>query len=352
MVRVFHAQGHGLHHVILITQQFLADDQRNEKIRAGRMLGGPVNSDHLQVFRHHQLLDFPEAFHIRLISCPGLETAQNGFPFLPRSLRKGHPAVVRNFPVVQHGKQIHQAGTFRIPARDGQQPVKQGKRPVHGGSVGHFTLSLRLQVLSPLLQILEFPRVFFRQHRQLRLLVGVGNFLKIAGRINPDNIPHIQSHVLRHNGGNHSLFPHVQFRIASYHQTLQILQLGGVFRINGPKKAGPLPPLHIHQRIVFYQGVGGLDAGNVPEFLPQIHPVRNHFPHAEVVPVAYLDVRGVRKQIPLNFLLEASHDGQHDDEHHYPQRNAQQANQGNNGKESPQRVQIPQRQAQADVPAQ
>ena len=99
---------------------------------------------------------------------------------------------------------------------------------------------------------------------------------------------------------------------------------------------------------VFYS----LDAGNVPEFLPQIQPVRNHFPNAEVVPVTYLDVRGVRKQIPLNFLLESSHDGQHDDEHHYPQRNAQQANQGNNGKESPQRVQIPQRQAQADVPAQ
>ena len=63
---------------------------------------------------------------------------------------------------------------------------------------------------------------------------------------------------------------------------------------------------------IYILEVGGLDAGNVPEFLPQIHPVRNHFPHAEVVPVAYLDVRGVRKQIPLNFLLEASHDGQHD----------------------------------------
>ena len=100
MVRVFHAQGHGLHHVILITQQFLADDQRNEKIRAGRMLGGPVNSNHLQVLRHHQLLDLAETFHIRLISCPGLETAQNGFPFLPRSLRKGHLAVVRKFSVV------------------------------------------------------------------------------------------------------------------------------------------------------------------------------------------------------------------------------------------------------------
>ena len=29
-----------------------------------------------------------------------LETAQNGFPFLPRSLRKGHLAVVRKFSVV------------------------------------------------------------------------------------------------------------------------------------------------------------------------------------------------------------------------------------------------------------
>ena len=110
MVGVVHAQGHGLHHVILITQQFLADDQRNEEVRAGRMLGGPVNADHLQILRHDQLPDLAEAFHVRLIPLPRLEAAQNGFPFLPRAFREGHPAVVHGFPVIQHGKQIHQAG--------------------------------------------------------------------------------------------------------------------------------------------------------------------------------------------------------------------------------------------------
>ena len=298
------------------------------------MLGGPVNADHLQILRHDQLPDLAEAFHVRLIPLPRLEAAQNGFPFLPRAFREGHPAVVHGFPVIQHGKQIHQAGALRIPAGDGQQPVEQGEYLVHGGLAGRFTLSLPFQGLAPLLQIIEFPGVLFRQHRQFRLLVGVGNFLEIAGSVHPDHIPHVQPHVLRHDGGNHSLFPHVQLRIAGHHQVLQIFQLGRVFRIDGPEKAGPLPSLHGYQRVVFYQGIRGLDSGNVLELLAQFHPVRNHLPHAEVIPVAHLDVRGVRKQVPLDFLLEAAHDGQHDDKHHHPQRYAQQADQGNDGKES------------------
>ncbi len=54
---------------------------------------------------------------------------------------KATPAVVHGFPVIQHGKQIHQAGALRIPAGDGQQPVEQGEYLVHGGLAGRFTLS-------------------------------------------------------------------------------------------------------------------------------------------------------------------------------------------------------------------
>ena len=56
--------------------------------------------------------------------------------------------------------------------------------------------------------------------------------------------------------------------------------------------------------------------------------------------------------VMVPFAIENPELGQHDDKHHHPQRYAQQADQGNDGKESPQRVQIAQRQAQADVPAQ
>ena len=133
---------------------------------------------------------------------------------------------------------------------------------------------------------------------------------------------------------------------------LQILKLCRIFRINGAEKAGPLLPLYVHQRIILNQGIRGLDAGNVPEPAAQLHPVRNHFTDTEIIPVTYLHMGGMREQVALNFLLKTSHDGQHDNEHHHPQRDAQQADQGDDGKERAQRIQIPQRQTQTDVPAQ